>query len=87
MQLACAAAVGTTQRSIRQLVTLTGLQARMQAVSTWLASASRPVGALFAQEDHDGEQEPTRFECFWIPLEAAHIPQSGQGALLGRLFG
>ncbi|MCX5010374.1 NUDIX domain-containing protein [Streptomyces sp. NBC_00555] len=38
-----------------------------------------------SQEDHDGEQEPTYFECFWIPLEAAHILQSGQGALLGRL--
>lgn len=40
-----------------------------------------------SQEDHDGEQEPTRFECFWIPLEAAHVLQSGQGALLGRLYG
>ncbi|AZS84467.1 NUDIX domain-containing protein [Streptomyces griseoviridis] len=40
-----------------------------------------------SQEDHDGEQEPTHFECFWIPLEAAHILQSGQGALLGRLYG
>jgi 8-oxo-dGTP pyrophosphatase MutT (NUDIX family) len=39
-----------------------------------------------SQEDHDRQQEPTRFECFWIPLEAAHILQSGQGALLGRLF-
>lgn len=38
-----------------------------------------------SQEDHDGRQEPTRFECFWIPLEAAHVLQSGQGALLGRL--
>ena len=38
-----------------------------------------------SQEDHDGEQEPTHFECFWIPVEAAHILQSGQGALLGRL--
>nr|WP_237545602.1 hypothetical protein [Streptomyces sp. SID1046] len=38
-----------------------------------------------SQEDHDSEQEPTSFECFWIPLEAAHILQSGQGALLGRL--
>ncbi|MFJ8981601.1 NUDIX domain-containing protein [Streptomyces sp. NPDC102282] len=26
-----------------------------------------------SQEDHDGEQEPTHFECFWIPLEAAHV--------------
>ncbi|WP_030488700.1 NUDIX hydrolase [Micromonospora chokoriensis] len=39
-----------------------------------------------SQEDHDGEQEPTHFECFWIPLEGAHILQSGQGALLGRLY-
>jgi 8-oxo-dGTP pyrophosphatase MutT (NUDIX family) len=39
-----------------------------------------------SQEDHDGEQVPTHFECFWIPLEAAHILQSGQGALLGRLY-
>ncbi|GLV85668.1 hypothetical protein Slala03_53570 [Streptomyces lavendulae subsp. lavendulae] len=38
-----------------------------------------------SQEDHDGEQEPTYFECFWIPLKAAHVLQSGQGALLGRL--
>ncbi|MFI0218258.1 hypothetical protein [Streptomyces lydicus] len=34
----------------------------------------------------DLEQEPTHFECFWVPLEAAHILQSGQGALLGRLY-
>lgn len=39
-----------------------------------------------SQEDHDGQQAPTRFECFWLPLEAAHILQSGQGALLGKLF-
>ncbi len=39
-----------------------------------------------SQEDHDGEQEPTHFECFWIPLEAAHVLQSGQGALLGHLY-
>lgn len=39
-----------------------------------------------SQEDHDGEQPPTHFECFWILLEVAHILQSGQGALLYRLF-
>ncbi|GGQ22844.1 NUDIX hydrolase [Streptosporangium pseudovulgare] len=38
------------------------------------------------RELHDGEREPTDFECFWIPLEAAHVLQSGQGALLGALF-
>ncbi|MFJ3856154.1 NUDIX domain-containing protein [Streptomyces sp. NPDC090085] len=37
-------------------------------------------------EDHDGEQEPTRFECFWVPLKAAHVLQSGQGASLGLLY-
>ena len=35
-----------------------------------------------SQEDHDGTQPPTRFECFWIPLKNGHILQSGQGALL-----
>ncbi|WP_433496111.1 hypothetical protein ACQP26_08985 [Micromonospora sp. CA-248089] len=39
-----------------------------------------------SQEDHDGEQEPTRFECFSTPLQAAHVLQSGQGALVGRLL-
>ncbi|MFF0250570.1 NUDIX hydrolase [Streptosporangium sandarakinum] len=29
------------------------------------------------RELHDGEREPTDFECFWIPLEAAHVLQSG----------
>ncbi|MBO4205597.1 NUDIX hydrolase [Micromonospora echinofusca] len=39
-----------------------------------------------SKEDHDGKQKPTHFECFWIPIEAAHILQSGQGALLGHLY-
>ena len=39
-----------------------------------------------SQETHDGEQAPTIFECFWISLRAAHVLQSGQGALLGRLY-
>jgi 8-oxo-dGTP pyrophosphatase MutT (NUDIX family) len=38
-----------------------------------------------SQEDHDGEQPPTRLECFWIPLAAAHVLQAGQGAMLWRL--
>ena len=40
----------------------------------------------FSTEGHDGVGEPTRFECFWLPLEAGLVLQSGQGALLGRLF-
>ncbi|MFI2415089.1 hypothetical protein [Streptomyces sp. NPDC018947] len=48
LQLACAAAAGTTQRTIRQVVTAQGMQARMQAVSTWLTSGARPVAALLA---------------------------------------
>ena len=39
-----------------------------------------------SNEAHDGAQPPTRFECFWIPLAAGHVLQSGQGALLGRLY-
>ncbi len=38
-----------------------------------------------SQEDHDGKRPPTKFECFWIPLEQAHVLQSGQGALLWKL--
>lgn len=48
LQLACAAAAGTTQRSIRQIVTAPRMQARMQAVSTCLTSGARPFGALLA---------------------------------------
>ncbi|MGA5556095.1 MFS transporter [Streptomyces lavendulocolor] len=48
LQLACAGAAGTTQRSIRQIITEDSMQARMQAVSTWLTSGARPLGALLA---------------------------------------
>lgn len=48
LQLACAGAAGTTQRSIRQIITVEGMQARMQAVSTWLTSGARPLAALLA---------------------------------------
>lgn len=48
IQLACAGAAGTTQRSIRQIITEPGMQARMQAVSTWLTSGARPAAALLA---------------------------------------
>jgi hypothetical protein len=36
-------------------------------------------------ENHDGTAAPTRLECFWIPIAAAHVLQAGQGALLGNL--
>ncbi|MFE0055398.1 MFS transporter [Streptomyces sp. NPDC059003] len=45
VQLFCASAVGTTQRSIRQVITDEHMQARMQAVSTWLTAGSRPLAA------------------------------------------
>ncbi len=38
-----------------------------------------------SQEDHDGTQEPTHFECFWIQFERGHILQAGQGALLSAI--
>ena len=39
-----------------------------------------------SQELHDGQQPPTRLECFWIPLWDAHVLQAGQGALIGAIF-
>ena len=46
-----------------------------------------PVPQRWASvEENDGVGEPIRFECLWIPLTAAHVLQSGQGALIGRLF-
>jgi 8-oxo-dGTP pyrophosphatase MutT (NUDIX family) len=38
-----------------------------------------------SQEMHDREQEPTHFECFWIPLERGHILMAGQGALISKI--
>jgi 8-oxo-dGTP pyrophosphatase MutT (NUDIX family) len=38
-----------------------------------------------SQELHDGQQPPTRLECFWIPLQNAHVLQAGQGALIGAI--
>lgn len=38
-----------------------------------------------SQETHDGLQEPTNFECFWIPLERGHILEAGLGSLLYAL--
>jgi 8-oxo-dGTP pyrophosphatase MutT (NUDIX family) len=38
-----------------------------------------------SQELHDGQQPPTRLECFWIPLRNAHVLQAGQGALIGAI--
>jgi 8-oxo-dGTP pyrophosphatase MutT (NUDIX family) len=39
-----------------------------------------------SQERHDGQRPPTRLECFWIPLQDAHVLQAGQGALIGAIF-
>jgi len=39
-----------------------------------------------SEEAHDGRAPPTRLECLWIPLAAAHVLQAGQGALIGKLY-
>ncbi len=39
----------------------------------------------FSQEDHDGGGTPTRFECFFIPLERGHILQAGQSAFIWKV--
>ncbi|MFF1712224.1 MFS transporter [Streptomyces sp. NPDC058268] len=48
VQLCCAGAAGTTQRTIRQMVAKGRLQGRMQAVSSWLTGGSRPLAAALA---------------------------------------
>lgn len=48
-----------------------------------------PVGEVperwESTEDHDGVGEPTRFECFWIPLINAHVLQGAQSQFIGRI--
>ncbi|MFJ1707188.1 NUDIX domain-containing protein [Kitasatospora sp. NPDC088346] len=66
---------------------MTPYRAEVQHRHVFHLELTEPTPERWAsQEGHDGEQEPTHFECFWIPLQAAHVLQSGQGALLGRLF-
>lgn len=48
VQLCCAGAAGTTQRTIRQMIAKGRLQGRMQAVSSWLTGGSRPLAAGIA---------------------------------------
>ncbi|OII65546.1 hypothetical protein BJP40_01250 [Streptomyces sp. CC53] len=36
------------ENTFRQIITSAGMQARMQAVSTWLTAGARPVAALLA---------------------------------------
>lgn len=38
-----------------------------------------------SNETHAGLKTPTRFECFWIPLEHAHVLSAGQGAFVGKI--
>ncbi|MGY1440093.1 MFS transporter [Streptomyces reniochalinae] len=48
LRLGWASAVGTTQRSVRQVITRSDTRGRMQAASTWLTAGSRPLAALLA---------------------------------------
>ncbi|MGW2081240.1 MFS transporter [Streptomyces sp. NPDC001939] len=48
VQLCCAGAAGTTQRTIRQLIAKGRMQGRMQAVSSWLTGGARPLAAGIA---------------------------------------
>ena len=61
---------------------------RHQLQERWFLRA-RPTAELperwMGQEDHEGKAPPTPFEFFWIPLEHAHVLQSGQGSLVWRL--
>lgn len=36
-------------------------------------------------EHHDGLQEPTAFQFWWLPVADGHVLAAGMGALLGSL--
>jgi 8-oxo-dGTP diphosphatase len=38
-----------------------------------------------SEERGDGDSDPIRFECYWLPLTQGHVLAAGQSALLGRL--
>ena len=44
-----------------------------------------PTERWFSSEDHDGLAGATRLECFWIPLQDAHVLSAGRGEFLSRL--
>ncbi|WP_058042966.1 MFS transporter [Streptomyces roseifaciens] len=48
LQMACAIAQGSTQRSIRQSVCAPAMQGRMMATGQWITFGSRPLAALLA---------------------------------------
>ncbi|WP_116211654.1 MFS transporter [Streptomyces olivoreticuli] len=48
IQMACATAQGSTQRSIRQAVCEPGMQGRMLATGQWITYGTRPLAALLA---------------------------------------
>jgi 8-oxo-dGTP diphosphatase len=39
----------------------------------------------FTYERGDGDDEPIRFELYWLPLARAHVVAAGQAAMVGRL--
>lgn len=50
------------------------------------ARATAPLPETWlAQEDHDGAQPPTRLKFFWLPLEQAHVLQSGLSRFIWKL--
>ncbi|MHA7956351.1 MFS transporter [Streptomyces sp. L500] len=48
VQMGCATAQGSTQRSIRQAVCAPGMQGRMLATGQWITYGTRPLAALLA---------------------------------------
>ncbi|CAM5313441.1 MFS transporter [Streptomyces abikoensis] len=48
IQMGCATAQGSTQRSIRQAVCTPGMQGRMLATGQWITYGTRPLAALLA---------------------------------------
>ena len=66
---------------------MTPYRFQIQQRHFFLVHPTKPLPARWMSEErHDELESPTRFECFWIPLKQAHILQSGQGAMLYKIF-
>lgn len=52
----------------------------------YVATPTEELPERFNSEElHDGVGEPTRFECFWIPLTRGHIIQGGQSEFIWKV--
>lgn len=65
---------------------ITPLRPEVHERHFYLARPTRDLPERWpSEETHEGLDRPTRFECFWIPLEHAHVLMAGQGLMVGSI--